>query len=156
MEPLIRECRMEDAEFICELNRNEMGYDFPLEQTKQQLSGLLKSSKDKIYVAEIENHVVGYVHANDYDLLYALPMKNIMGIAVAGDYRKRGIGAALLSAVEKWAEQTGVSGVRLVSGASRTGAHEFYRCCGYGGEKEQVNFKKFFNAPEQSSQLNTQ
>ncbi|MDO4298340.1 MAG: hypothetical protein Q4C59_07695 [Lachnospiraceae bacterium] len=77
MEPLIRECRMEDAEFICELNRNEMGYDFPLEQTKQQLSG-----------------------------------------------------------------------VRLVSGASRTGAHEFYRCCGYGGEKEQVNFKKFFNAPE--------
>lgn len=38
--------------------------------------------------------------------------------------------------------ETGASGVRLVSGASRTEAHTFYRRMGYGGEKPQLNFKK--------------
>lgn len=35
-------------------------------------------------------------------------------------------------------------GVRLVSGATRSDAHEFYRHCGYGGDKRQINFKKMF------------
>ncbi len=32
---------------------------------------------------------------------------------------------------------------RLSSGASRTGAHEFYSKMGYGNEKMQINFKRF-------------
>ena len=140
----IREAVIADAEEIYILNRDEMGYDFSIEQTKEKLIKLLSNSSDKIFVSVIENKVVGYIHANDYDVIYVPHMKNIMGIAVAKDYKHNGIGAALLNAVENWAKQTGASGVRLVSGESRTGAHEFYRYCGYAGEKKQVNFKKIF------------
>lgn len=79
-----------------------------------------------------------------YDVIYAPHMKNIMGIAVSSNFRKMGIGKALLDSVEHWARDTGASGVRLVSGATRTGAHEFYHHCGYSGDKKQINLKKCF------------
>lgn len=142
LELTIREFKPEDAESIYELNCTEMGYEFSLEETKEKLSRLSLSIKDKIFVAIIDNHVAGYIHANDYDVIYAPHMKNIMGIAVSAKYKRQGIGTALLKAVENWGKSTGASGIRLVSGATRTEAHEFYRCCGYSGEKRQINFKK--------------
>lgn len=138
----IRLCGIDDAEAVCELNAKEMGYDYPLDKTAEKLEQLLKSNRDKIFVAAVDNIVVGYVHADDYDVIYAPHMKNIMGIAVSSSFKKKGIGRALLSAVEDWAKNDGADGVRLVSGAARTGAHEFYRRCGYSGEKQQINFKK--------------
>ncbi len=140
----IRECKTEDVDAIYNLNNTEMGYEYSIEDTKEKLEGLLESDKDKIFVATVQNAVVGYVHANDYDVIYAPHMKNIMGIAVSGEYKKYGIGKAMLEEIEKWAKETGAFGIRLVSGSTRTGAHEFYRRCGYIGDKQQINFKKYF------------
>lgn len=121
-----------------------MGYEYPAEDTKKQLEQLLNDINHKIYVAVVADKVVGYVHANNYDLLYAAHLKNIMGIAVSSDFKRNGIGKMLLNEVEKWARDTGAYGVRMVSGATRTGAHAFYMNCGYIGNKEQRNFKKMF------------
>ena len=140
----IRECVLADAESIFELNRSEMGYDYSLEETKQNIKELLLSEHDKIYVAVVDGIVVGYVHANDYKLIYAPAMKNIMGIAVSSKYKRMGIGKELLAEVEAWAKADGAKGGRLVSGASRKVAHMFYERCGYGGGKQQLNFKKMF------------
>jgi ribosomal protein S18 acetylase RimI-like enzyme len=126
------------------LNKNEMGYEYPTEDTKKQLNQLLKDSNHKIYVAIVAEKVVGYIHANNYDLIYGPHLKNIMGIAVSSNFRRNGIGKMLLTEVEKWAKDTGAYGVRLVSGATRIGAHAFYISCGYEGVKEQKNFKKMF------------
>ena len=117
---IIRECRMEDASAIQKFNSEEMGYDYPLEDTKRSLEKLLGRKSDKIFVAVQDGTVVGYAHANDYDLLYMPHMKNIMGIAVASARRRQGIGKLLLTAVEEWAKATGAVGVRLVSGAARS------------------------------------
>lgn len=140
----IRQCEIIDSEAIYELNARELGYDYPKDKTKKKLKQLLESDRDKIFVALMDNIVVGYIHASDYDVIYAPHMKNIMGIAVSSALRKKGIGRALLSAVENWAQESGAGGVRLVSGETRIGAHEFYRHCGYGGDKQQINFKKMF------------
>ena len=140
----IREAVASDATAIWRLNCNEMGYQYPLDDTAQNITKLLCSSTDKIFVAVSDGAVVGYVHANDYDLLYAPPMKNIMGIAVSSEHKQQGIGRALLQQVEHWACETGATGIRLVSGLSRTDAHEFYHRCGYSGDKEQLNLKKIF------------
>lgn len=140
----IRECKIEDVDAIYNLNNTEMGYEYSIEDTKDKLERLLKSDKDKIFVATVQNTVVGYVHANDYDVIYAPHMKNIMGIAVSSEYKKYGIGKAMLEEIERWAKETGAFGIRLVSGSTRIGAHEFYKRCGYIGEKQQINFKKYF------------
>ncbi len=140
----IRQCEITDTKAIHELNAKELGYNYSEDKTRDNLAKLLESSRDRIYVALINGNVVGYVHANDYDLIYASHMKNIMGIAVSNSFQKMGIGKALLTAVEHWAKNTGACGIRLVSGATRTGAHRFYRQCGYTENKKQINFKKTF------------
>ena len=144
MEFIIREAEITDADAICELNTLEMGYNYPIEETKKKLDKLIKSEADKIYVALSDDKIVGYVHANDYDVIYATHYKNIMGIAVSKEYRRMGIGKALLKKVEEWAKATGAAGVRLVSGMTRKDAHKFYHSCGYNGDKEQLNLKKIF------------
>ena len=144
MSCLVREATPSDASAIWELNVLEMGYQYPLEATSRKLDVLLNNKSDKIYVAVSNGLVVGYVHANDYDLVYAPHMKNIMGIAVSSRYRRQGIGRILLQQVENWALATGAAGVRLVSGMARTEAHKFYHSCGYTGDKEQLNLKKMF------------
>ncbi|MBQ7782585.1 MAG: GNAT family N-acetyltransferase [Oscillospiraceae bacterium] len=144
MEYIIRELMMEDCESIHQLNVNEMGYEITPDETKANLVKLIKSSSDKIYVAVCGTEVAGYIHVNDYDLIYAPHMKNIMGIAVAEKWQRKGIGKALLSEAEKWAKQTDAKGIRLVSGAARTEAHKFYHSCGYSGDKAQINMSKMF------------
>lgn len=140
----IREAVASDADAIWHLNCTEMGYHYPLYATRENINILLGSWSDRIFVAVSDDKVVGYIHANDYDLIYAPHMKNIMGMAVSSQYKQQGIGRALLQQVEHWALETGAFGVRLVSGAARTDAHAFYHRCGYSGDKEQLNLKKMF------------
>lgn len=140
----IRAATVSDAQAIAVLTHEEMGYDAAPALVAMQLARCMVSPSDCVLVAEMDGAVVGFIHACDYRLLYAQPMMNIMGIAVASAHRRRGIGRALLDAVERWARASGASGVRLVSGAQRVEAHLFYRSCGYCGDRQQVNLKKLF------------
>lgn len=140
----IRPARETDAAEIAELNTVEMGYQTTAEQVREKLAVLLKSRDNRILVAVAEGQVVGYIHANTYETLYFPPLKNLMGLAVSSAYRCKGIGTALLDAIEAWARETGASGVRLNSGATRTEAHQFYRSRGYGAEKQQLRLIKSF------------
>lgn len=142
MDILIREAILTDAEALCRLNREALGYDYPLSATAGKLATALTRPSEKIFVAVQEKQVVGYVHAQDYDVLYAPHYKDVLGLAVAPDCRRQGAGRALMAAVEDWARAGGAVAVRLVSGMGRTGAHAFYRRCGYDGGKQQINFKK--------------
>lgn len=143
-EILIRDARPEDAVAIAKLNREEMGYEYAEEKTREKLQALLSGGKDLILVAECGGAVVGYVHLCHYDLLYFDSMKNVMGIAVSHEFRRRGIGKKLLTAAEDRARADGAAAVRLSSGESRTEAHAFYRSLGYSGTKKQLNLKKEF------------
>ena len=142
MSLIIRKSEPKDAEAITTINRDEMGYLYPVKQTEEKLRKLLDDESHLILVAENEGEVLGYVHAEVYDLLYFDTMVNIMGIAVSSASRGMGVGKALMSAVEDWAAKIGADAVRLVSGAERTGAHAFYERVGFTGGKKQLNFKK--------------
>lgn len=138
----IRNYQPEDARAIWQLNTNELGYSFSFEETLAKLTMLSQNRSHCILVAQEEREVVGYIHGNDYEVLYMPAYKNILGLAVAKEFQHQGIGKALLQGIEAWAKATGVHGVRLVSGEERKGAHEFYESCGYQKKKMQVNFRK--------------
>ncbi len=140
----IREAYIADVDAIWQLNVSEMGYDFPIADTSKRLADILNSSHDKIFVAICDGTVAGYVHANDYNLIYAEHMKNIMGIAVFEKFKRQGIGKALLGKVEEWARSDNAVGIRLVSGQNRKQAHSFYHKCGYSNDKNQLNLSKMF------------
>ncbi len=142
MNYVIRPCFPSDAEAICRLNSEEMGYSFSVDNTEKALIELLQDNSQRVFVATCEDVVIGYIHAADYCLLYAPPSKNILGIAVSSDYRNKGVGRALLAAVEAWAKESGCASVRLTSGSERESAHNFYKKCGYEFIKQQLNFRK--------------
>lgn len=139
---VIRPCRIDGCGAIHRFNRDVLGYSFPLDATEQKIRQALASGRDFIAVAECENRVIGYIHAVDYDVLYAPPHKDILVLAVSIEHQRSGVGRALLDAVERWVRESGAAGIRLVSSSSRTEAHEFYKKCGYICSKEQYNFKK--------------
>ncbi len=137
-----------DADDIYRINRDSLGYDFPLELTRERLAAVLASDASRIYIATVNQQVAGYVHAADYDCTYSESLKNIMALAVDPAWQGQGIGRALLASAENWARQSGCCGIRLVSSSSRTGAHQFYLRCGYVNRKEQKNFVKLFAADQ--------
>ena len=138
---IIREATIEDAFAICNISCADLGYDCSCEFVSTRISNLDKG-REKVFVAEVNGIVSGYIHAGKYQTLYFEPMINILGLAVSSEFRRRGIGRMLLKRAERWANEVGIHKIRLNSGASRKEAHLFYRAMGYNNEKGQIRFIK--------------
>ena len=140
----IRRATEQDAQGIFRLNQ-AFGYEYPLEATADKLLAAVSDPGQCVLVAEAADGVLsGYIHLEDYDTLYFPHMKNILGLIVLPEYRKRGIASALLAEAENWAKDTGAAGIRLDSGAERTPAHACYCKAGYTERKLHKNFIKLF------------
>lgn len=137
----VRPAELDDAEAINALNWKVLDW-YPACDAKAKLARLVASERDRIFVAEMDGAVVGYIHASDYETLYSPHMKNIVSLVVSPDHRRQGVGTALLSAVERWASVGGVIRIRMTLEEGRTDAHEFYRANGYHGVRREINFKK--------------
>ena len=141
----IRQAAASDIPAMNELFRKDLGYEeCRLEIVKKQFAGL-DNSREAVFVAEAEDddgHIAGVIHVEKYNVLYFPTMANILGLAVAADYRRQGIGSTLLKRAEKWARENGACSMRLNSGESRKQAHEFYRAQGYTDDKKQLRFIK--------------
>jgi len=137
----IREAKVTDAAAICRISSKDLGYDCEGAFVKERLSNL-NAGREVVFVAEVNDVVAGYVHAEVYNLLYFESMVNILGLAVSSDCRRQGAGKALMKQVEEWAKEKGIKEIRLNSGGARKEAHEFYRAIGFDDEKVQIRFLK--------------
>ena len=95
-----------------------------------------------VFVAEYKKKVIGFIHAQIYDVLYYESMVNILGLTVDSKFTKNGIGKSLMAKVEEWAKSKNIKLIRLNSGGTRTQAHNFYRNIGFSDEKTQLRFMK--------------
>ncbi|CAI3284228.1 GNAT family N-acetyltransferase [Enterococcus cecorum] len=96
-----------------------------------------------VFVAEVGAKVVGFIHVEKYKVLYLESMVNILGLAVANNYQKQGIGRKLMEAAEQWAKENDIYTMRLNSGLSRKEAHQFYQAHGFDEKKEQLRLVKY-------------
>ena len=55
----------------------------------------------------------------------------IIALAVSKEYRRKGIGTALLKVAEQWAKENNIEVILLNSGLPREDAHAFYESQGY-------------------------
>lgn len=74
----------------------------------------------------MDGAVVGWIHGRAVFLLEADPMAEIWGLVVGDGRRGRGIGVALLEAVERWAVGRGLDTIQARSNVIRERAHRYY------------------------------
>ncbi len=145
MNTKIRRCMISDIHGIYELCKEELGYDFSEDQVAQNVRRLIVSRENMLLVAvDSEEKVVGFIHANNHEPVYAPPMKDIVAIAIAPEYRHHGLGSKLLNAVEEWARATGAKGVRANSDVRQKNALAFYKSLGYEYIRSIYNVRKMF------------
>ena len=143
---MLREMKFEDAEIIREITATQLGYSVPLSLVIQQMKKIVVDKENHfllVYEDEKTQEVLGYVHAELYEAIYAEPMFNILALAVSKQAENKGIGKALMQSVEKEAKKRNIFAIRLNSGETRKEAHKFYEHIGYESSKFQ---KKYFKA----------
>lgn len=140
----IRTATEKDLQDLLELIRKGLGdedakEDFVLAQLKK-----LPHQCEEVFVADVDGVAAGFIHVEVYSNIYFGPVGNILGLAVKEEFRRKGFASALLKAAEEWSKEKGCIGMRLNSGGTRLGAHDFYRSQGYDNEKTQLRFLKMY------------
>ncbi len=129
----------EDAEAIAQLNESCFGRPFPVPSVQKQLKTILLRGDEKLLVAVYRGRMIGYVHARDDLRTYRAPRKAVLALAVEKEHRRKGVGRALMEAVEQWARRDGCEALTAYVGGSKA-AQSFLTACGC---EEHLNRKQF-------------
>ncbi|ADX79756.1 MULTISPECIES: GNAT family N-acetyltransferase [Enterococcus] len=145
---MIRKMKPTDAAALTIINKEQLGYEVPVDVTCKQIEKLLLASdREFLYVYEETKtgKILGYVHAQLYETIYSQTLLNVLGLAVAKESEGRGIGKQLMTKLETEAKKCNLSAIRLNSGEQRTAAHQFYEHIGYVSDKKQKRFIKYLD-----------
>lgn len=143
----IRQATAKDYDALCAiidqvdtLHRDRMPHIFqkppgPV-RDREYILGLLADDNVGLFVAEIEGQVAGFVHALVRDtppwpVLVPRRRAFIDSLAVGQQFRRRGIGRALMNQAHTWAVAKGAADVELNVFEFNQPALAFYRALGY-------------------------
>ena len=135
----IRSAGIADADDIRVLTL-QLGYDIEADALRARLSRILARADHHFLVADVDRRAVAWLHAMISEYVDADACVVIGGLVVDSSYRRQGIGTLLMERAEQWAQQQGITYVRLWSSVSRTDSHRFYEDMGYTNIKTQHAF----------------
>jgi GNAT superfamily N-acetyltransferase len=142
--PTIREAAPADAVALAAL-MGELGYPVAPDILWERIERM-SSPSHITFVAESDGSMAGFVGCSALAIYESdLPTCWIMAMSVTSRFRRRGIGRALLQAVEEWCAERGLRDIRLHSGDARAEAHLFYEACGF--DRAGLRFKKSLPIP---------
>lgn len=109
-------------------------------QSGDALSLLLTSDDHRIWVADLGEEVVGWLHAYIAVRVGVAPFIEIAGLIVDERHRSEGIGSRLVAEATSWAKSIGVT-VRVRSNSKRDATHNFYQAQGFKLLKQKHVFE---------------
>ncbi len=126
----IRDARAEDAGAVAAL-LGQLGYPAEPAAVRRRIASLQEAG-DLLVVAEAEGTVVGLasIHVSP-SLEYDAPAAKLSALAVDEGHRGRGVGRALVAAIETEARVRGCVLLFLTSAERRNDAHAFYERIGF-------------------------
>lgn len=131
MQVTIREAGLDDAAAIAPL-LDELGYPTTTEQARRRLRSLRADPGTRVFVAVVGDEIAGLAGAQVAPVLeHDAPPCRLIALVVSDRFRRKGVGAALVTAVEAEARARGCPAVVLTTARNRHDAHAFYRRLGY-------------------------
>lgn len=144
----IREAKLDDKKQIAILFSDENDYHYNLQPDvfnilsedeilpKDWFENILTNDSQNLFVAEIDNQLVGLVfisihQINDDPLFKPKKWINIDELTVLKNYRGKGIGTQLLSFVDNYAKEIKAESIRLVVWENNEKAIRFYESNSY-------------------------
>ena len=129
---IYRKYESKDISAIRDILENGLGYNCELDKLNNRINEMQKRGNYQIFVACDGDKVVGYIGCVSY-LAFELENEGIkvIALAVSKEYRRKGIGTALLKVAEQWAKENNIEVILLNSGLPREDAHAFYESQGY-------------------------
>lgn len=141
-EPRTRVATIDDVPRLAELT-GLLGYPVDAAEFHPRLDRLLAQPDHVILVAEVDpDGVAGWIHGAEQHLLESPSRCEILGLVVAEEGRRRGLGRRLVEAVETWGRARGLSRIVVRSNVVRPESHPFYERLGYGRVKTQHVYQK--------------
>jgi ribosomal protein S18 acetylase RimI-like enzyme len=113
---------------------DDMGGGVVLDKKKQSLllKGLKTHQKSIVFLALVEGEFVGLLIAfENFSTFAAQPMINIHDVIVLKDFRKLGVGRALMNAILSEAKKRGCSRVSLEVREDNIAAKNLYKSLGF-------------------------
>jgi GNAT superfamily N-acetyltransferase len=118
----------------------QLGYPSLEDEIHQRLQVLTGRPENLLLVAELDEGVVGWVHAFVAYRLESPPFVEIGGLVVDQHHRSAGIGRRLVTEVVHWAKGMGFTQIRVRSNVVREATHGFYLQLGFSISKAQYVF----------------
>lgn len=137
----IRCAALSDAAEIARLTA-QLGYAADAETIGGRLSRLAGRPDHLVVVAAGEAGLAGWMHAHASDALESGFRVEIVGLVVAEDCRRRGVGRDLVRRVEQWAAEIGAEALVVRSNTKRIESRGFYLALGYSESKTQSVYRK--------------
>lgn len=143
----IRPLHLSDIGAVMQLHR-ELGWNpaFQADGTtlKQRLETLITEDSTLLLVAEVDGEVVGYIHGQMVVyLLFAGREMLISEVFVVEEARGKGVGKALIAAIEREAVKQRCFRISVLNGRERESYKRgFYPSLGYQERPQTANFTK--------------
>ncbi len=135
----IREAEMVDFKSIERISLG-LGYEKTSSQAAlERLLTVLDSKQDRLWVAEIDNEIVGWLHAFHTLRVASRGLIEIGGIVISTNNRNQGIGQALITVAQDWSAECGLV-LRARCNSRRHETHAFYKAVDFIKTKEQYVF----------------
>ncbi|MFL6590224.1 MAG: GNAT family N-acetyltransferase [Chthoniobacterales bacterium] len=138
---VIRRAQAGDAARVAELNVT-LGYAADHEMMATRLARILSLETHAIFVARITDEIVGWIEAEEREVLALGKFGEICGLVVAEGRRGLGVGRRLVAAAEEWLQARGHRGISVRSNIVRPESHAFYERIGYTRYKTQHAYRK--------------
>jgi len=138
----IRKAKLQDAPRLAELS-TVLGYPVDVHLLRARLETILPKQDHIVLVGESPaDSVVGWIHAADQEILEAGRFCEILGLVVAANQRRVGLGRRLVSEDERWPTQRALTQISVRSNIIRPESHEFYQRSGFVRVKTQHVYRK--------------
>jgi GNAT superfamily N-acetyltransferase len=109
------------------------------------LADRIKRGESVIFLAVVDGAIVGFTQL--YPVFSSVSMKRLWllnDLFVAPDARKSGAGRALLERAERWAAETGATGLTLSTEVTNLAAQRLYEACGWTKDEDFVHYHRLF------------